>query len=85
MEDLKKGREDYIDNVEKGMLIAFTNEEKMLAAMVKEIKKEDGIVSEVKVMTKNGSVYHVKKENIVWVKTGSRWPAGVFNALKESR
>ena len=84
--ETKKIKDDYINNVEKDMLVAFTNDDKMLAAMVKEVKYDErGVVTEVKVVTKNGSIYRVPKDNVVWVKTGSRWPAGIFNALKESR
>ena len=56
----------------------------MISAKVLSANKFDGRVNDVSVVTKNGSRYIVKTENISWVKTGSRWPSGIYNALKSN-
>ena len=76
-----KTKEDYIKNLEVGTLIAFKVRDRMMSAKVIEVREED-----VKVECKNGSVYYVgkNKDAIAWVKTGARWPSGIFNALRNN-
>lgn len=74
---ISKTKEDYIRNLEVGRLIAFKVGERMMSAKVVEVREDD-----VKVECKNGSIYYVGKNAIAWVKTGVRWPAGIFNALR---
>lgn len=71
-----KSKKDYIENIEVGVLIAFKIQDRMVSAKVIQVNEND-----VKVETKNGSIYFVGKESIAWVKTGNRWPAGIYNAL----
>lgn len=82
MEEKKRShnREEYIENIEPGLLLAFVDGDgKMMSGKVME--KTGDIV---KVTTLNGSVYYVPTSNIRWVKTGAYWPLGIYNALKES-
>lgn len=74
----KRPREDYIDNIKIGVLVAFkVGNTKALSGMVSEINKIGFVVE-----TKTGVKYQVSKQNIIWVKTGDRWPKGVYLALK---
>ena len=57
-------------------MIAF-KANRMMSGKVLEVRDED-----VKVECKNGSIYFVGKDAIAWVKTGARWPSGIFNALR---
>ena len=86
MENKQYGRTkiEYVNAVESGQLIAFTNEDRMLSAKVIQVVRNTDThdVVKVKVRTLNGSIYYVKAEKIVWIKSGTRWPTGVFNALK---
>lgn len=77
MEKAVKTKEDYIRNLEVGTLVAFKVGDRMMSAKVIEVREND-----VKVETKNGSMYFVGKGSIAWVKTGARWPSGIFNALR---
>ena len=52
---------------------------KMISGKVVDISKDKGIYT---ISTHNGSIFYVKKNSIVWVKMGSRWPVGIYNALK---
>ena len=70
-------REFYLNTIEVGSIIAFVENGKMLSAKVAKIEEETYTV-----LTKNGSVYYPDKASVVWVKNGSRWPKGIYNALK---
>ena len=76
---ISRTKEDYIKNLEVGVLIAFKVGEKMMSAKVLEVRQDDA-----KVECKNGSIYYVGKGSIIWVKTGNRWPSGIFNALRNN-
>ncbi len=72
---------EYVDSLVNGQLIAFKigsgDKEKVISGMVKEVNNSYVITE-----TKNGVKFNVKKKNIIWVKTGERWPKGVYLALK---
>ena len=77
-ETLKRPKSDYVDNARVGIIIAFkVNEQRMLSGMIREIHSHEFIVE-----TKNGVRFNVKFKNVAWVKTGDRWPKGVYLALK---
>lgn len=69
---------EYVENAKIGQLVAFkVNDKKALSGMIDEIHATGFIVK-----TKNGIRFTVRKKNIMWVKTGDRWPKGVYLALK---
>lgn len=71
-------KESYIDNARIGVLIAFkVSGTKALSGMVEEIHQQGFVVK-----TKNGVRFTVKRKDVMWVKTGNRWPRGVYLALK---
>lgn len=39
----------------------------------------------VTIQTPNNSIFYVERENVVWVKIGTKWPVGIYNALKYSK
>lgn len=73
----KRPKSSYIDNAKIGFIVAFKVGNRTFSGKIIEINAT-GFVLE----TKNGVKFNVKRENIVWVKTGKRWPKGVFLALK---
>lgn len=73
----KRPKSSYIDNAKIGFIVAFKVGKRTFSGKIIEINT-DGFVIE----TKNGVKFNIRKENIVWVKTGKRWPKGVFLALK---
>lgn len=75
-----KTRDHFINNIVVGNVIAFNFEEVMLSGRVISISE-----NEVTVRTKNGSIFYPKKDSIVWVLTGNRWPLGIYNALRFSK
>ena len=77
VDDRKK---EYIKNLRKGTILAFRVKcsEKVLSAMVIEIN-----IVNITVETKNGTKFIIDRDSILWVKTGERWPKGIYNLLKE--
>lgn len=73
-----QSKSSYIDNAKIGQLIAFkVNDKRALSGMIEEIHGSGFVVK-----TKNGVRFPVRKKNVMWVKTGDRWPRGVYLALK---
>lgn len=79
--EAKQTRQFYIDNMQLGNVVAFTiskdGSQTMLSGRVRHITNDV-----VTVQTKNGSIFYPRKDQIVWVRTGTRWPLGIYNALK---
>lgn len=75
-----KTREYYLSMVKPGNIVAFKYQENMFSG---KIHKVEGNTCDIK--TSNGSLYYVEKKDIVWVKNGTHWPVGVYNALKASK
>lgn len=74
-----KTREEYLNSLQKGNMVAFRNKEEMYSGAVQEVSEK------VTIKTNNGSVYFIEKSDIVWIKNGTSWPIGIYNALKETR
>jgi len=74
-------RENYIENVEPGTILAFKmpgGEKVRSAAIVNRSSKN----RKLKVVTSYGVEYVISYDDVVWVRTGKRWPRGVYNLLK---
>jgi hypothetical protein len=76
-----EAKEMYISKIQKGTIIAFYVDENEKVKSAKVIRKssKDRML---KCVTNYGKEYLVKYSSVVWVKTGSRWPRGVYNLLK---
>lgn len=73
-------REDYIECLQKGDLVAFKTsslEAKMYSGKITKIGS-----TKVEVETKNGKKYFVNKDNIFWVNNTGKWPNHIMQALK---
>lgn len=72
-------KKTYINNMSVGTLVAFKTNGKVKSAKIikKSTKNELALVE-----TKVGKQYRINYDEIVWVKTGKRWPRGVYNLLK---
>lgn len=77
---ISEQRKQHLESVAVGNIVAFKNGENLYSGKVIEVAGKF-----VTIQTKNGSIFYVDKyEAIVWVKNGSRYPVGIFNALKRS-
>lgn len=83
-----KTRKEYIENAEEGLIVAFRINyfSKQEVAIKKTISgkiitndKEQSILV---VETRNGLQYAVPYDTVLWVKTGDRWPKGVYEEMK---
>lgn len=73
-------KSEYIYNAQPGALVAFyVDSNKVMTAMVKH-NDVDGQTFTVE--TKRGKRFVVMYSEILWVKSGSRWPRGIYNLLK---
>lgn len=78
--DQPKTREYYLSMVKPGNIVAFKYQDNMFSG---KIHRVEGNICDIK--TSNGSLYYVEKKDIVWIKNGTHWPVGVYNALKASK
>jgi hypothetical protein len=84
-----KSKEDYIVDAEEGVIVAFrlnfksnsgTPLTKVISGKVLENNKEEETYV---IETRNGLKYGVPYAAVVWVKTGNRWPKGVYEEMKK--
>ena len=70
----------YIENIEIGTLVAFrlSNGKVKSAKVTRKSTKN----RKLKLETDYGAEYIVSFDDIVWVRTGKRWPRGVYKLLK---
>ena len=70
----------YVENVEVGTIVAFklSNGRVKSAKVVRKSSKN----RKLKLETDYGAEYIVSYDDIIWVRTGKRWPKGVYNLLK---
>lgn len=81
----RKTRNDYIRNLQLGNIVAFKTGDSMFSGKVVSIAENGLDDKTITIKTKNGSVYYPHLSDIVWIKNGSYWPEGIFNALKEGK
>lgn len=76
-----KTTSDYLSNIEPGTLVAFKrSNKKELAMSGKFVSFSEG---KVVIETKKGTQFRVKPENVIWVKTGARWPKWVYSLFNK--
>lgn len=80
--DMKRKR-PYIEQAAIGTLLAFKlpSGKARSAAIVDRDKQLCTLVVE----TAYGARYVISYDDVLWVRTGKRWPAGVYAALTEGR
>lgn len=84
-----KTKDEYIANAEEGLIVAFrlnfkaqsgVKLTKVISGKIVENRQDDEIYV---VETRNGLRYGVPYSTVVWVKTGARWPKGVYQEMKK--
>ena len=70
----------YIEKAEVGALVAF----KLSSGKVKSAKviNKSSKNRKLKLETEYGAIYVVSYDDVLWVRTGLRWPTGVYKLLK---
>lgn len=83
-----KRKADYILDAEEGLILAFRlnftakSDKKLTKVISGKIIENNKEEEYCKVETKNKLIYEVPYESVVWVKTGNRWPRGVYEEMK---
>ena len=70
----------YIEKAEVGALVAF----RLSSGKVKSAKiiNKSSKNRKLKLETEYGAIYVVSYDDVIWVRTGLRWPTGVYKLLK---
>lgn len=76
----KEQKMTYIENIDIGTIVAFrlSNGKVKSAKVTRKSTKN----RKLKVETDYGAEYIVSYDDIIWVRTGKRWPRGVYKLLK---
>lgn len=78
--NIAEQKQKYLDNIQIGTLIAFrVSDTKAKSAKV--IRKSTKL-RKLQVETSYGAVHTISFQDVLWVRTGKRWPRGVYNMLK---
>lgn len=73
-------QKEYVKNAKEGNIVAFkTTNGKVKSAAVEMNDSENGTLH---LVTKYGAKYIVEYDNVLWVKTGNRWPKYIYVLLK---
>ena len=76
----QKGKDERLNNLKLGVIIAFKcSNGKVKSAKV---EKKSTSMRKLQVVTSYGEEHLVDFEDVIWIRTGSRWPRGVYNLLK---
>ena len=70
----------YIENAEIGFLVAFKlpNGKVKSAKIIRKSKSQRMFLLE----TGYGATFLISYDDVIWVRTGDRWPRGVYELLK---
>lgn len=74
---MERTKEDYIQHLEPGMLVAFKSPQGVKSGKV--LSKQCEII---KLEEFSGQLMYIKDSDVIWVKTGKRWPKSIFEALR---
>ena len=76
----KEQKMAYIENIDIGAIVAFrlSNGKVKSAKVTRKSTKN----RKLKVETGYGAEYIISYDDIIWVRTGKRWPRGVYELLK---
>nr|DAV38764.1 MAG TPA: Rho termination factor, N-terminal domain [Caudoviricetes sp.] len=75
----RSSKSAYIENVEPGVMVAFKFANKAKSAKLIARNSEE---RKLKLVTSYGKEYIVSYDDVLWIKTGPRWPKGVYRLLK---
>ena len=80
-ETTRSDKSSYVETVQLGTLVAFREPEtgKLNTAKVVAKNSKNRML---KLITQYDAEFIVSYDSIAWVKTGARWPRGIYNELK---
>lgn len=75
----KENKDKFINDAPLRTIVVFENNDKVRSAMMIEKNAEK---RELLVETKYGKNYYLSYDNILWVKTGPRYPRKIYNLMQ---
>lgn len=69
-----------IQNAPLGTIVAFNAPGGRVRSAKIELRST--VNKRLKVVTEYGASYNISYDDVIWVKSGKRWPKGVYNLLK---
>ena len=72
----------YVKDVNIGVLVAFKDGENVRAAKVVRKSTKRNVL---KLEDKSGKEFIISYNDVIWVRTGNRWPKGVYELLTGGR
>lgn len=83
IDEVKRNRKlYYVETAEVGFLIAFIEPERRSKVNTGKIVNKSTKNRKFKVETSYGAEFVIPFEDVLWVRTGTRWPRGIYNLLK---
>ena len=73
----KQKSKQYCENAKIGTIVAFRIANNVFSGKIDEIHRKHFVIICI-----NGIKYTIEKNNILWYKTGKRWPKKIYNLLK---
>lgn len=80
MQSMSEEKYKYVSTAEIGVIVAFKDQSGKVRSAKVINKSSSG--EKLKVVTAYGKEFVVPYGDVVWVKTGDRWPRGVYDLLK---
>ena len=72
----------YIEKIQEGMIIAFRVDKDPKKIKSAKVLRKSTAKRRLKVENKVGMIFVIDYDDVLWVKTGKRWPRNVYNLLK---
>lgn len=73
---------NYIENAQVGTIVAFVDRTKASKYRSAKIVKRSTSNRKFLVETDYGAQFKISFDDVIWVRTGKRWPKGVYRLLK---
>lgn len=83
MDQPVKTKHDYLKKVKAGSMIAFKGQDLSINCG-KVIQLMDFNTDSFIIESSSGEVSKIESSQIIWVKTGKRWPRQIFDELKKN-
>lgn len=85
LQKVSKTTDEYLKGIAVGTLVAFKRSKNKEVAMSGKFVSFNEAEDKVLIESKKGTCFKVARENIVWVKTGARWPKWVFSLFNKEK
>lgn len=75
----------YVEKIQEGMIVAFRVDKDPKKIKSAKVLRKNTAKRRLKIENKVGMIFVIDYDDVLWVKTGKRWPRNVYNLLKGKR